>query len=122
MMFNEIRRLPEFVKDLKKLSKKYKTLEDDIKVFEDTALKMYHHLNVKHDGILPIANLGILYPTIYKVKKFACKALKGKGVQSGIRITYAYHSNENIIEHIEIYHKSDKDNEDKKRIIQYYKK
>ncbi len=121
-MFKQIRRLPEFDKDLKKLLKKYRTLEEDIKVFENTALKMYHKLNVEYDGILPIANLGIECPKIYKVKKFACKALKGKGVQSGIRIIYAYFPDDDIIEYIETYHKNDKENEDHVRIFQYYKK
>ena len=58
---------------------------------------------------------------IYKVTKFACKSIKGKGVRSGIRIIYAYYEKENIIEFIEIYHKSDKPNEDKQRIIDHYK-
>jgi len=121
-MFKQIRRLPEFERDLKKLLKKYRTLEEDIKVFENTALKMCHKLNVEYDGILPIANLGIEHPKIYKVKKFACKSLKGKGVQSGIRIIYAYFFDEDIIEYIEIYHKNDKENEDKERIFQHYKR
>jgi len=50
-----------------------------------------------------------------------CKSIKGKGVRSGIRIIYAYYEKENIIEFIEIYHKSDKLNEDKQRIIDHYK-
>jgi mRNA-degrading endonuclease RelE of RelBE toxin-antitoxin system len=119
-MFKEIRRLPEFTKDLKKLLKKFRTLEEDIKNFEDTALKMFHHLNIGFDGILPISNLGIEYPKIYKVKKFTCKALKGRGVQSGVRIIYAYYPDQNIVEHIEIYHKNDSENEDRERIALYY--
>ena len=57
---------------------------------------------------------------ICKAKKFACKALKGRGGMSGIRIIYAYYENEDVIEFIEIYFKGDKANEDKKRIMKYY--
>ncbi len=120
-MFKLIRPLPEFTKDLKKLLKKYRSLEDDMKIFEDTALKMFHNLNIPYDGILQISQLGIELPKIYKVKKFACKSLKGKGAQSGIRIIYAHYPEKNTIQYIEIYHKNEKANEDKDRIYQNYK-
>jgi hypothetical protein len=47
--------------------------------------------------------------------------LKGKGVASGIRVIYAYHEKEDIIEFVEIYYKGDKANEDRERILRYYK-
>jgi hypothetical protein len=62
-----------------------------------------------------IDNLG-LDTCIIKVKKIACKALKGKGVNSGLRLVYAYFPEKNKITFIELYHKIDKENEDKKRI------
>jgi hypothetical protein len=61
-------------------------------------------------------------PKIYKAKKFACRSLKGKGVQSGIRVIYAYFEEKDKIELIEIYYKGDKENEDRERILRYYKK
>jgi len=61
---------------------------------------------------LPVEN-----PKVYKAKKFACKSLKGKGVQSGIRVIYAYEEEKDRIVLIEIYFKGDKSNEDKKRIL-----
>lgn len=67
-----------------------------------------------------MSDLGIDNPKIYKAKKFACKALKGKGVVSGIRIIYAYFEKEDIIEFIEIYYKGQKANEDRDRILRYY--
>lgn len=121
-MIKEIKRLPEFSRDLKKLLKKYRTLEDDLMVFEDTALKMYHIQKIEYDGIVPISNLGIEYPQVYKAKKFACKSLKGKGAQSGIRIIYAHFPNEHRIEYIQIYCKNTHENEDKQRILSNYKK
>jgi hypothetical protein len=42
-IFREIFRLPEFEKDLKKLSKRFKTIEDDLEVFVKTELKLYHN-------------------------------------------------------------------------------
>ena len=120
-IFNEIKRLAEFKNDLKKLSKKYPSLEEDLKTFIDKQLKLYHKLRVDNGGIFPISNLDIEYPKIYKAKKFACKSLKGKGVMSGIRIIYAYFEDKNDIEFIEAYYKGDKDNEDRSRILRYYK-
>jgi len=72
--------LPEFQKDLKNLLKKYRTLNDDLDVVKKV-------LEVMPDERPPfsfrIENLG-LETCIIKVKKIACRALKGRGVQSGI--------------------------------------
>lgn len=120
-IFNDVRRLTEFEKDLKKLSKKYRTLEDDLETFTNTQLQSFHKLKQDNRGVLPISDIGISYPKIYKAKKFACRSLKGKGVTSGIRVIYAYYEKEDIIEFVEIYYKGDKENEDRERILRYYK-
>lgn len=120
-IFNDIKHLAEFDNDLKKLSKRYRSLEDDIDVFTGKQLRLYHKLHVDNGGIVQIPGLGIEYPKIYKARKFACRSLKGKGAMSGIRIIYAYFEKEDIIEFIEIYYKGDKENEDKARISKYYK-
>ena len=119
-IFNEVRRLPEFDKDFKKLAKRFKTLDDDIETFISKQLKLTHKLGIDNKGVVHISVLGIEIPKIYKAKKFACKALKGRGAMSGIRNIYAYYENEDVIEFIEIYFKGDKANEDKKRIMKYY--
>ena len=119
-IFNEIRKLPEFEKDFKKLAKRFKSLNDDIKTFIDKQLKITHKLGIDNKGVVHVSGLGIKIPQIYKARKFACKALKGSGGMSGIRIIYAYYEEEDIIEFIEIYFKGDKENEDKNRIIKYY--
>ena len=119
-IFNEIRKLPEFEKDFKKLAKRFKTLKDDIKTFIDQQLKITHKLGIDNKGVVHVSGLGIKTPQIYKARKFACKALKGSGGMSGIRIIYAYYEEEDIIEFIEIYFKGDKANEDRNRIIKYY--
>jgi hypothetical protein len=118
--FKEIRRIPEFERDLKKL-KKFHSLEDDLTIFIQNQLKLTHKLNIENKGVVPISNLGISYPKIFKAKKFACKSLKGKGSASGIRIIYVYFDKEDIIDLVEIYYKGDKENEDRERILKYYK-
>jgi hypothetical protein len=120
MTFKQIKRFPPFKKDLKKLLKRFRTLEDDLKIFISTQLKLFHKIKEDNDGIKQIKGLEKEYPEVFKAKKFACKSLKGKGAKSGIRIIYAYFEQEDTIEFIEIYFKGDKENEDKERIKKYF--
>ena len=121
-LFNQIRELKEFEKEFRKLLKKFKTLEKDMETFINVQLNLYHKLKISNSGIVRISDLSIESPKIYKVRKFACRSLKGSGVKSGIRIIYAYYEEEDIIEFIEIFFKGDKENEDRERILRYYKK
>lgn len=84
------------------------------------AMNIFHKQKIDSGAILRISDLGIHSPKIYKAKKFACKALKGKGVHSGVRVIYAYHEEEDRIKFIEIYYKGDKEDEDKERILKYF--
>lgn len=119
--FTEIKKLPEFEKEFKKLLKKFQSLAEDLDVFIDKQLVLTHKLGVDNGGVVRIAGLGIDEPKVYKAKKFACKSLKGKGAQSGIRIIYSYSSTRDTIEFIEIYYKGDKENEDRSRIVGQYR-
>ena len=114
MTFDE---LNEFRKDLKTLLKKYRTLNEDLAVVKQV-------LAASPDERPPfsfrIDNLGI-ETCVIKVKKIACKALKGRGVNSGFRLIYAYFEEEQKITFIELYHKSDKENEDRQRILTNFK-
>ncbi|MCK4815051.1 hypothetical protein KA005_04715 [bacterium] len=120
-IFSEVRKLAEFEKDFKKLRRRFRTLDEDIEVFIEKQLKLFHKLGVDNKGCVRISDLGISYPEIYKARKFACRSLKGKGAASGIRIIYGYYSNEDAIEFIEMYYKGDKVNEDRQRILKKYK-
>jgi len=120
-IFNEVKRLVEFKKDLKRLSKKFRTLETDLETFIQNQLNLYHKLRIDNRGILQISDLGISYPKIFKAKKFACRSLKGKGVASGIRVIYAYFEQEDVIELVEIYYKGEKENEDRNRLLRNYR-
>jgi len=113
-------RLPEFDKDMKPLKKRFRTLEEDLDVFIKSALIPFHEEGSDYGGIVRISDMGIEHPLLYKVRKFACRALKGRGNQSGIRIIYAYFKAENRIELVEIYFKADKAKEDRKRITAHY--
>ncbi len=119
-IFHEVSSLPEFEKDIKKLLKRFKTLEDDLEIFIKNELNLYHKLKIDNKGVFQVPGLKIEIPKIYKAKKFACRSLKGKGVQSGIRVIYAYFEEQDSIELIEIYYKGDKENEDRERILKYY--
>ena len=114
ILFEEI---DPFKKDFKSLLKKYKSLKDDLEVVKKV-------LEVLPDARPPfsfrIDNLGI-ENCVIKVKKIACKSLKGNGVNSGLRLVYAYFKDDNKIVFIEIYHKNDKENEDRDRIMNYFK-
>jgi len=119
-IFSEIDYLPEFEKDFKRLSKKFRTLEEDFKTFINTQLNLFHKKGIDNKGVVPISGVGIPNPKIYKARKFACRSLKGRGVDSGIRVIYAYWEEEDKLEFIEIYFKGDKENEDRDRILVHY--
>ena len=108
----------EFKKDLKNLLKKYRTLNEDLDVVKQV-------LSTSPDERPPfsfrIDDSG-LEASVIKVKKIACKALKGRGVNSGLRLIYAYvEKKEEKIIFIELYHKNAKENEDKQRILTNFK-
>jgi uncharacterized protein YihD (DUF1040 family) len=119
MTFRQINNTTAFERDLKKLLKRFRSLEEDLEVFIDVQLKLFHKLQRDSDGIKQIPGLKKDYPKIFKATKFACKSLKGKGAKSGIRIIYAYFEDEDKIEFIEIYYKGDRENEDRERIKKY---
>ena len=82
-IFNDARRLAEFEKDLKKLAKRFRTVKEDLGNFiKSSIFALYHKLGNDNDGIVRISNLHIDYPKIYKVLKFACRSLKGRGAYS----------------------------------------
>lgn len=114
--FAKITKGNKFSKDLKQLLKKHRSLEGDLDTFIKAQLFAFHKLQIDNHGLFPINNLGFDSPQVYKAKKFACKALKGKGARSGIRVVYAYIPENDEIYLIEIYSKSDKENENRERI------
>jgi len=103
---------PEFAKEFKKLSKKYRSLGEDIgefkKIIENFPLGTGRHFNI-------LTNQPKI--TVVKARLF-CKYLKG----SSLRIIYSYSKEEKYAEFIEIYPKNKKSNEDRGRIRKYLSK
>ncbi len=114
MTFEE---LEEFKKDLKILIKKYRTLNDDLGVVK-RVLEVYP--DERPPFSYRIDDLG-LKSCVIKVKKIACKSLKGRGVNSGLRLIYAHLPEENKIVFVELFHKNSKEIEDKERILNNFK-
>jgi hypothetical protein len=114
-------KLELFQKDLKRLLKKHRTLEEDLETAKRNIIELYHLKRIDNQGIFPIPGFCTEEIQINKIKKFACKALKGRGSKSGIRIIYAFHCQSYKVDFIEIYFKSEKENEDRERIQAYFK-
>ena len=110
----------EFERDLKRLLKKFRSLKEDIAVAKAFAIELYHTQKINKQAIFPIPQFCTDEVLICKLKKFACKALKGRGVKSGIRIVYAFHVKSQLIEFIQIYFKGETENENKDRIKRYF--
>ena|ERR1051326_6398678 len=114
MIFEETE---EYKKDLKRLLKKYRTLNEDIEILK----KVIEAEPEEHPPrSFTISGLGLQTITI-KVKRIACRAMKGKGSNTGLRLIYAYEKSHDKITLIELYHKNEKENEDKIRIKKYFK-
>ncbi len=109
----------EFKKDFKKLLKKYRSLEEDLTLAKIAAIELFHLKKINNASVFPIPGCCTGEILICKLKKFACKTLKGRGSKSGIRIIYAFHVKTLRVDFIEIYFKADQENENRERIKKY---
>lgn len=108
MNFSE---LPQFTKEFKQLSKKYRSLPDDLNEFKKIVIALPLGVG-KHFNVITQND------SVKVVKaRFFCQYLKG----SSLRIIYSYTREKNTIEFVEIYFKGDKANEDCERIKMYLK-
>ena len=106
----------KFDQEFKKLAKKYRSLEEDLIVAKKAALELFHIHMINNQSVFPMPQYCSEKLKIYKLKKFACRALKGRGVKSGIRIIYAFFPETYQVTFLEIYFKADQENEDRERI------
>lgn len=96
-----------FQKELKKLTKRYRTLPEDLKILENLISKFpdgsdSRHCHVlKEDGRIRICK-----------RRMMCRAVKG----SEFRIVYFHDGDAAELLHLEIFFKGDKANEDRQRI------
>jgi len=103
--------LPEFRRELRKLSRKYNTLNDDLEIFKEV-------LSASPTGFGN--SFTVIHSTeVIKIVKarMACRSLRGKS----LRVIYAYLEREEKVEFVEIYYKGNKENEDRARIKEYLK-
>jgi hypothetical protein len=105
--------LSEFEKDLKRLLKRYLSLNEDLNKIK-SILEVYP--NTRPPFSFLIYNRSNT-TCIIKIKKIACLSLRGKGVNTGLRIIYNFNQVSNTIEFIELYHKNDQSIEDQNRFL-----
>ena len=94
-----------FEKQIKKLLKRYKSLEEDLEIAKIAAIELLHLRGIDNQSSWLVPKFDQEFLKIYKIKKFACKSLSGKGVRSGIRVIYAFFPQKMAIEFLEIYYK-----------------
>lgn len=114
----EIKTIPAFDKDIKRLAKKYSSIESDVERLA-IALSVVRQNEIR--GTVRIANPGAAYDRypVYKIRSFRCVALKGKGSNSGIRVIYYDDESADCVTLIEIYCKSQQENHTVKRICDF---
>jgi hypothetical protein len=103
--------LPEFEKELKKLSKKYPTIESDIEDIRQILLSCPTGIGKNFIIIRSKKNTKIVKVRIH------CESLRSRS----IRLIYSYREDKFEFLYIEVYSKGDKENEDKERIDRYLK-
>lgn len=106
----EYAELPEFSRELKRLRKKYLTLDDDVDGLKRTLGKLSVKTAGKHWNCLHRDER----VCIYKIR-LACRYLRA----TTMRVIYAHHVEPARIVFIELYYKGEKDNEDQERIKKY---
>lgn len=101
----------EFSKDFERLSKKYKSLPDDLLEFKRVITALPRGSGKHFNVVTKTEQI-----TIIKARLF-CRYLKG----SSLRIIYAFHTAIFKIEFIQMYPKNEQKNEDRERIKEYIK-
>ena len=93
----------------------------DLDILKKSAIELFHLKKIDNSAIFPIPDFCSDKFQVCKVKKFACRSLKGRGVKSGIRITYFFDIQKLEVVFLEMYFKANKENEDRERIREYLK-
>ena len=69
-----------FNHDFKRLLKKFRSLKEDFQTAQQHTIELFHIQKIDNNSIFEIPNISKNNIKIYKVRKFACKALKGSGL------------------------------------------
>ena len=108
----------QFDRDLKRLSKKFRSLYDDIELLKMYSIELFH-AGIAIPHIIPIEGCCNEKIVCYKVRAIACKSLKNKGKNTGLRLTYVFAKDEQKVTLVEIYYKGEKDNEERSRFNKF---
>jgi hypothetical protein len=100
-----------FEKQFHKIIKKYRTLEEDLEIAKKYAIELFHISRLNNESVWLVPKCDKKTVQIYKLKKLSCKALKGKGNCSGIRIIYAFYPEKFKVDFLEIYFKERDDSD-----------
>jgi len=111
----------QFDRDLKKLAKRFPSLLADFKRVKKNVIELNHILQIDNHSIFEIPGFSTNNFSIWKIKKFACQSLKGRGNRSGLRVIYGWCHHDKKVTFLEIYFKGDKENEDRERIKEFVK-
>jgi len=102
-------KLPEFERELKRLSKKYPTIESDIEDIKSILLNCPTGIGKNFIIMKSLDNIKIIKVRVH------CESLRS----NTIRLIYSYQPERIEFMYIEIYFKGDKENEDRNRINKY---
>jgi hypothetical protein len=112
----KFRQLQKFIKELKRFSKKYRSLQDDLAKLQNILRVLPQGNGSKHWNRLHASDDGNI--VVFKVR-LSCASLKG---QSLFRVIYAYQTKDReivLIDFIELYYKGEKANENRDLIKEY---
>lgn len=115
------KRHTHFSRCLKQLLKKFRTLDEDIEIAQKFSIELLLLRCMDNRSIELIVGFHSESVQLYKIRKFSSKSLKGKWVQSWIRIIFAYFPHTQEIEYLEIYYKADQENMNYDFAKEYFK-
>jgi mRNA-degrading endonuclease RelE of RelBE toxin-antitoxin system len=115
----EYEKADDFKKDFKKLAKRFVSLPGDLETVKKAVIELRHLKNINNLSTFEIPGFSSEGLSFWKIKKFACRSLKGRGCQSGLRVIYSWCENSYRVVFLEIYFKGDKENEDRERIRKF---
>ena len=100
----------------------FPSLKEDFEINKQYRIELFHNNNTDNNSIEEIKGVGNTKKLrFFKITKFQCKSLKGRGAKSGIRLIYAFFPELKKIVFLEIYFKAKQTSEKKQRIIDFKK-
>ncbi len=72
-----------FQKEFKKLLKRYRTLSEDFNTAKKNAIELFHLMKIDNQSVESLTGSAYDNIQVYKLRKFACKSLKGRGACAG---------------------------------------